>query len=332
MSQTITVSISDDEAGFRLDWILAEKLKGPSRSRLKILIKDGQVSCDGGTIDDPSYKVKPEETYVVHIPPPIPSEPIARDIPLDIVFEDDQLIVVNKPAGMVVHPAAGHWTKTLVNAILFHCGDSLSGVGGVLRPGIVHRLDKDTSGLIVVAKNDHTHTSLRKQFSAHTIERTYRALVWRAPRPLVGTIDVPIARGGANRKKMVVPKDPKRRQSKEAITHYSVLSKYGPDQEPTASLVECRLMTGRTHQIRVHLSHIGCPVMGDPVYGRPRQLKGSEVTGHEADAHSALSGVKRQALHAQTLGFLHPKSSKLVQFEADLPSDMKALIDKLELL
>ncbi len=311
--------------------MLSERMDGHSRSRLKTLIKEGHVTRDGGTIDDPSHKVKPAENYVVHMPPPTPAEPVARDIPLDILFEDDDVIVVNKPAGMVVHPAAGHWTKTLVNAILYHCGDSLSGVGGVWRPGIVHRLDKDTSGLIIVAKNDHAHASLREQFSAHTIERAYHALVWGAPRPLVGTINVPLARGGADRKKVVVPKNREDARGRQAVTHYRVLHRYGRPEEAPASLVECRLETGRTHQIRVHLTHIGVPVIGDPLYGRRRQLKTTNG-GASAEVQRTISGFQRQALHARILGFLHPRTAEKLRFEADLPSDMKVLAAKLEQL
>lgn len=325
------MTVSEDDVGLRLDRMLAERMEGHSRSRLKMLIEDGNVTRDGTTIGEPSYKVKQAETFIVSIPPAVRAEPVACDIPLDIVFEDDDIVVVNKAAGMVVHPAPGHWAGTLVNAILYHCGDSLSGIGGVLRPGIVHRLDKDTSGLIVIAKNDQAHTNLGRQFSTHTIERYYQALVWSAPRPLVGTINTIITRCDTDRKKMVVPKEPSGSRGKQAVTHYKVVERFGYEEEAVASLVECRLETGRTHQVRVHLAHIGHAIIGDPVYRRSRRLKWHEGK-YNRNLQRVLSRFKRQALHARRLGFKHPKSAEFLHFEVDFPNDIKELADKLELL
>jgi 23S rRNA pseudouridine1911/1915/1917 synthase len=334
--ETIQITVADDQAGDRLDRFLALGLNGPSRSRLKVLIEDGHISRDGATIEDPSYKVKPGEVFHVVMPPPIPAIPKPEAIPLDVVYEDDDLIVVIKPVGMVVHPAAGNWNKTLVNALLHHCGASLSGIGGVLRPGIVHRLDKDTSGLLVVAKNDQAHAGLREQFNSHELERAYKALVWGAPRPLLGTVDAALTRGGPTRQKMVVATKPNRQGARHAVTHYRVMERYGPVEAPIASLVECRLETGRTHQIRVHMGHIGCPVIGDATYGQGRKhLKSAsddEAHGPVQGAQDSLNAFKRQALHAYLIGFDHPISAEKLRFEVDLPFDMKDLANKLELL
>ena len=324
-----------DEAhvGKRLDLFLAEQLEAPSRSRLKALIKQGAVTRDGGTIDDPSYKVKPGEAYWVDVPPPVPASPEPQDIPLDVVYEDDDLIVINKPTGLVVHPAAGNWDRTLVNALLYHCGDSLSGIGGVMRPGIVHRLDKDTTGVMVVAKNDQAHVGLSAQFAEHSLERAYKAIVWGAARPLFGTVNEPVARGGGDRKKMVVVRSLESRGARHAITHYKTMKRFGQDQsDPVASLVECRLETGRTHQIRLHMSHIGHPVVGDPVYGQGRRYLSQRASPGRPEAREAVSNFKRQALHAYLLGFIHPVSGENMRFEADLPPDLTNLSRNLELL
>lgn len=334
--ETIQIIVATDQAGDRLDRFLTQRLNGPSRSRVKVLIDNGHITRDGATIEDPSYKVKPGEVFDVVMPPPVPAIPQPEAIPLDVVYEDNDLIVVIKPVGMVVHPAAGNWNKTLVNALLHHCGPSLSGIGGVLRPGIVHRLDKDTGGLLVVAKNDRAHAGLREQFDSHTLERAYKALVWGAPRPLVGRVDAALERGSTNRQKMVVATNPNRRGARHAVTHYQVAERYGPAEAPIASLVECRLETGRTHQIRVHMAHLGCPVIGDATYGQGRQyLKSTSdeaAEGPVRQAQDSLNAFKRQALHAYLLGFDHPISTEKLRFEVDLPFDMKDLAQKLELL
>ena len=288
---------------------------------------------DGRTIEDPSLKVKPGEVYVVDVPPPEPATPKGEDIPLDVIFEDDDLIVVNKPAGLVVHPAAGNWTGTLVNALLYHCGDSLSGIGGVIRPGIVHRIDKETSGLMVAAKNDHAHAGLAAQFQDHSLERAYKAILWGAPRPMVGTVDLPLRRGGADRQKMIVAKGDAARDAKHAVTHYKVLDRYGgTSAEPLASLVECRLETGRTHQIRVHMSHIGHPLLGDPLYGQGRRFLKKDAVEAQPDAAKAVNALRRQALHAYLLGFEHPISGEKLRFEAEMPQDLTNLSRNLALL
>lgn len=334
--ETIEIMVATDQAGDRLDRFLAQRLNGLSRSRVKVLIENGHVTRDGATIEDPSYKVKPSELFHVVLPLPVPAIPQPEAIPLNVVYEDNDLIVVTKPIGMVVHPAAGNWTKTLVNALLHHCGPSLSGIGGVLRPGIVHRLDKDTGGLLVIAKNDRAHAGLRQQFDNHTLERAYKALVWGAPRPLVGRVDAALERGRANRQKMVVATNPNRRGARHAVTHYRVVERYGPTDAPIASLVECRLETGRTHQIRVHMAHLGCPVIGDATYGQGRRyLKSTAdeaIEGSVQAAQDSLNAFKRQALHAYVLGFEHPISTEKLRFEVDLPFDMKELAQKLELL
>ncbi len=332
-SNPIRVEMGALEAGQRLDRVLAGHMDGASRNRLKALILEGQVTRGGETIKDPSIKVKPGECYWVTLPAPVSAVPAPQDIPLDVVFEDDDVIVVNKPAGMVVHPAAGHGDGTLVNALLHHCGSSLAGIGGVMRPGIVHRIDKDTSGLLVAAKNEQAQNALAKQFSAHTIERAYLALIWGAPRPLLGTIDAALIRAEGNRKKVTVARDPDRGRARHAITHYKMLKRYGPEHNPLISLIQCRLETGRTHQIRVHMSHIGHAIVGDPLYGRGLSListkEGSPQIRH---LQTAIQDFSRQALHASILGFTHPATKKSLRFEIDLPPDIKGLISELELL
>jgi 23S rRNA pseudouridine1911/1915/1917 synthase len=293
-----------------------------SRSRIKALIEDGRVSRGGATITDPSYRVKPGQTFAIFIPEPAPASPLPQAAPLHIVYEDGDIIVIDKPAGMVVHPAPGNIEGTLVNALLAHCGESLSGIGGVRRPGIVHRLDKDTSGLIVAAKNDAAHESLSRQFEARTIERAYLALVWGVPAPPKGEIEGNIGRSPKNRKKMAVL----RRGGKPALTRYSVVRRFGR----AASLVECRLATGRTHQIRVHMAHIGHPVIGDATYGGGMTAARRHGAGRELEQHIARLG--RQALHARLLGFNHPSSGDFIQFESNIPSDIKLLICELEKL
>ncbi len=329
----IAVDVGEEETGRRLDRVLADHMEDFSRNRLKALIIEGQVTCDDETIKDPSTKVKQGARYVVALPAPIPAEPAPQDIPLDIVFEDDDVIVINKPVGMVVHPAPGHGDGTLVNALLHHCGASLAGIGGVMRPGIVHRIDKDTSGLLVAAKNDKAHKALASQFSSHTIERAYLALIRGAPRPLLGTIGAALIRATGNRKKVTVARDPARGGARAAITHYKVLKRFGPEGNPVISLIECRLETGRTHQIRVHMSHSGYPLVGDRLYGPGLSL--ISVKGENPQitrVQAAIHRFRRQALHAYILGFAHPSSSEQLRFEIGLPADMKDLISTLELL
>ncbi|MBB5518323.1 RluA family pseudouridine synthase [Amphiplicatus metriothermophilus] len=331
--------IAAQDAGARLDKWLAERLDGFTRSRLKALIEGGALERDGAVFDDPSWKIRAGERYRLTVPPLAPAAPRAEAIALDIRYEDADLVVVNKPAGLVVHPAAGNWTGTLVNALIAHCGDSLSGVGGVARPGIVHRLDKDTSGLIVVAKNDAAHQGLAAAFAGRDIERAYDAVVIGAPRPGVGTVDAPLARAAADRKKMTVVRDGDARpDARHAVTHYRITEAFGRGRarlpgDALASLVECRLETGRTHQIRVHMAHIGHPLIGDPVYGRGPGLAGLKPGDAAAErAIAALAAFRRQALHARVLGFVHPATGEPLRFEAAPPADFAALVAALRAL
>lgn len=326
-SVTETVSVAAEDEGTRLDRLLAARLPALSRSRLKALILDGQVTVQQAahetarTILDPSAQVKSGDAITVTLPPPEDAKPAGEDIPLNIVYEDDDLIVIDKPAGLVVHPAAGHATGTLVNALIAHCGDSLSGIGGVKRPGIVHRLDKDTTGLMVVAKNDQTHRALSKQFAdklESELERGYLALSWGAPERPRGTIDAPLDRHPHTREKQAV-----RTGGREAVTHWELREIYsGADGKPVASLIECLLETGRTHQIRVHLAHIGHPIMGDETYATGFKTKVARLT---PAAGEALIALGRQALHAAILGFIHPRSGDRLRFESPLPMDMERL-------
>ncbi len=310
-------AVGKKDAGTRLDKYLAAALPELSRARLQALVKSGQVSAAGETISEPSHRVKPGQRFRVFIPAAIEAVPQAQAIPLAVVHEDAHLIVIDKPAGLVVHPAPGNPDRTLVNALIGHCGESLSGIGGVRRPGIVHRLDKDTSGLMVAAKNDAAHAGLAAQFAGRTIERAYLALVWGVPSPRSGEIAGNIGRNPRNRKKMAVVK----RGGKPALTRYRVVERLGA----AASLVECRLATGRTHQIRVHLSALGHAVIGDRLYGRAPRGRLEAVAG----AASALPA--RQALHARLLGFRHPASGEQVRFESELPQDINDLLQALRL-
>src|SRR6186713_1994354 len=304
---TETVTIGADEAGLRLDRVLAAHLAQLSRSRLKALIVAGHVTIAGRTIRDPAAAVKSGDMVKVSLPPPEPAVPQGEEIPLTIVYEDDAIIVIDKPKDLVVHPAAGHASGTLVNALIAHCGDSLSGIGGVKRPGIVHRLDKDTTGLMVVAKNDRAHKSLSEQFADHgrtgDMRRGYMAIVWGVPNRLRGTVDAPIDRHPFAREKMAV-----RDGGREAITHWEILESFnGRDGKPVAALLACQLETGRTHQIRVHLAHIGHPLLGDAVYGPHFKTKASHL-GPQSQA--ALKTLARQALHAYLLAVEHPKTGE----------------------
>lgn len=318
-AQRHIVTVDDSMEGQRLDRVLAAALPGLTRSRVKTLIESRRVALagpldqTGATIEEPSRKVKKGECYTVDVPAPEPAEPRAQKIDLDILYEDSDLLVLNKPAGLVVHPAPGNPDMTLVNALLAHCGESLSGIGGVRRPGIVHRLDKDTSGVMVVAKNDPTHQALSKLFAAHDLVRQYKALVWGSPNPKKGTIDAPIARHPVDRKRMAV----RRTGGREAITDYWLEKAFGPPLRPVASLVGAQLRTGRTHQVRVHLAHIGCPVVGDPVYGRRRR---------NVEAPPTLELFERQALHAAVLEFRHPRLKKVMRFASELPQDFRRLV------
>jgi len=309
----IVARIADDAIGWRLDRALAAAVPTLSRERLKALIGSGAVIGPGGAaVRDPAIKAVPGGTYEVVVPAPKPAHNVAQDIALEIVFEDDHLLVVDKPAGMVVHPAAGNADGTLVNALLHHCAGRLSGIGGVARPGIVHRIDKDTSGLLVVAKTDRAHEGLAAQFAKHSLHRAYQAIVAGVPVPPAGTIDAPLARSSADRKKMAVVKE---NRGKRAVTRYRMLK---PLRD--AALVECRLETGRTHQVRVHMASIGHPLLGDPVYGRTRPM--------HRDLLKRL-GFHRQALHAAELGFVHPVSKENLTFKSALPSDIQELFGAL---
>jgi 23S rRNA pseudouridine1911/1915/1917 synthase len=315
------------DAGSRLDRFLAAHASDFSRSRLKQLLLDGEVRVAGRTIRDPAYRVKFGDRIELTVPPPKPAKPQAQSIPLKIVYEDDQIIVIDKPAGLVVHPAAGNEDGTLVNALIAHCGGSLSGIGGEKRPGIVHRLDKNTSGLLVVAKTDKAHRALTKQFADHgrsgPLVRAYLAVVWGVPEPRRGTIDAPIARDPRAREKMAVLPGGRR-----AITHYEVRERFaGEDRLAVASLVECRLATGRTHQIRVHMTRAGHPLLGDEVYGAGFRSKVSQLT---PEARRVMSRFRRQALHAYQLGFVHPTTRKTLFFESPLPPDMAKLVEALK--
>jgi len=323
-----TVVVSDAETGERIDQLLAGRIAPLSRSRLKSLILAGEVAIGGDTIRDPNHRVNAGDIVTVNLPEPEPAEPAAENIPLNVVYEDADIIVIDKPAGLVVHPAAGHQTGTLVNALIAHCGKSLSGIGGVRRPGIVHRLDKDTSGLLVVAKNDAAHKSLTAQFADHgrtgNLSRGYLAFVWGQPLRPRGTINAPIDRHPHARDKMAV-----REGGREAITHWTVLERFaGSGGQPAASLIECRLETGRTHQIRVHLTHLGHPLIGDPQYGRSRTAPRPKNPAEEK-AYTVAADFSRQALHAFVLGFQHPSLHKTLRFEMPWPADFAELAEAL---
>jgi 23S rRNA pseudouridine1911/1915/1917 synthase len=308
---TIIATIAEAANGLRFDRALADAVPTLSRERLKALIAAGAVTDASGVAQrDPSRKAAAGATYRIAVPPAAPTHNVAQDIALAIAFEDEHLVVVDKPAGLVVHPAAGNPDGTLVNALLHHCGGSLSGIGGVARPGIVHRIDKDTSGLIVAAKTDRAHEGLARQFKDHSIDRRYRAIVSGRPLPPSGTIDAPLARSSANRKKIAIVASGKR-----AVTRFSTIRALRE-----AALVECRLETGRTHQVRVHMASIGHPLLGDPVYGRTRAVHRSALE---------TLGFRRQALHAAHLGFIHPVKSVALAFDSEMPRDMQELFDTL---
>jgi 23S rRNA pseudouridine1911/1915/1917 synthase len=310
--QTIDVRLRPDHAGWRLDRALAVAVPTLSRERLKALIRSGAVEAKGEAVRDPAIKVRGDEIFHITVPEPEPAHNVPQDIPLKIVFEDEHLLVVDKPAGLVVHPAAGNRDGTLVNALLHHCSGSLSGIGGVARPGIVHRIDKDTSGLLLVAKTDVAHEGLAKQFAAHSIDRRYLAIVSGVPQQSQGIVDAPLARSAANRKKIAVVAGPR---GKRAVTHWKRLNVLRD-----TTLVECRLETGRTHQVRVHMASIGHPLIGDPVYGRPGRTHGKLLNE---------LGFGRQALHAAELGFTHPVTGRRLSFSSPMPPDMQELFNAL---
>ncbi|PTM46103.1 ribosomal large subunit pseudouridine synthase D [Sphingomonas aerolata] len=307
---TIEARIAAAADGWRLDRALADAVPTMSRERLKTLIAAGAVSQAGQPWRDSSKKASAGQTFAIAVPPPTPLHNEAQDIPLVIAYEDEHLIVVDKQAGLVVHPAAGNFDGTLVNALLHHCAGNLSGIGGVARPGIVHRIDKDTSGLMIAAKSDRAHEGLAKQFHDHSIDRRYRAIVGGIPRPSSGTVDAPLARSPQNRKKIAIVQGGKR-----AVTHFTTLQ---PLRD--AALVECRLETGRTHQVRVHMASIGHALLGDPVYGRNRPGQKTLLE---------TLGFRRQALHAAYLGFIHPINSNALAFESRMPADMQELFSEL---
>jgi 23S rRNA pseudouridine1911/1915/1917 synthase len=330
-SQRLVVTVAGDEGSIRLDRVLAVRLAELSRSRLKALILAGRVSINSVTVGsvpirDPAYHVTAGDTITIDVPQAVAAEPAGEDIALDIIYEDDDIIVIDKPKGLVVHPAAGHETGTLVNALIAHCGASLSGIGGVKRPGIVHRLDKDTTGLMVVAKNDRAHKSLTGQFADHgrtgAMRRGYMAFIWGVPNRQRGTVDAPIDRHPHAREKMAV-----REGGREAVTHWEVMESFnGRDGRPVAALLACQLETGRTHQIRVHLAHIGHPLLGDAVYGPHFKTKASHLG---PQSQQALTALDRQALHAYLLALEHPKTGAILEWISDLPDDLTRLRDYL---
>jgi 23S rRNA pseudouridine1911/1915/1917 synthase len=312
-------------AGGRLDAVLAREHDQLSRSRIKDLILAAAVTIDGKTVSEPNYRLKAGETIVLLAPPPEDAEPEPESIPLDILYEDDQLIVINKPVGMVVHPAPGSPRGTLVNALLFHCGESLQGIGGVKRPGIVHRLDKDTSGVMVAAKTEKAHKHLAAQFADHgrtgPLHRAYIAFAWGATQSGMGTVDAPLGRDPGNRLKQAVLK-----QGREAITHYAVEARFGGEGWDITR-IQCQLETGRTHQIRVHMAHIGHPLVSDLLYAPGFATKVNKLP---EDLGNVVRALGRQALHAAELGFEHPATGEEMMFEAELPDDLQALQDQLE--
>lgn len=318
--------VADEASPDRLDRVLAQAWPDLSRSRLQALIKDGHATLDGAMVKDPNRKVPARSVISLVVPPPVAAEPVAQSMDLVVVYEDDDVIVIDKPPGLVVHPAAGHESGTLVNALIAHCGDSLSGIGGVKRPGIVHRLDKDTSGLLVVAKNDRAHKRLADQFADHgrtgPLERAYLALVWGVPDRQHGTVEAALARSTHNREKMAVVSE---ESGRFAITHYRIEERL-PATAPAATLVRCELETGRTHQIRVHMAHMGHPILGDRVYGSGFKTKANRLS--EAQ-QSVLQSLGRQALHAAVLGFEHPRTREFLRFESPLPADMTVLVEAL---
>lgn len=322
MSERVTLAAEAEQAGQRLDKWLADTLARDdlSRSRLKALIQDGALKKDNQVVTDPSARVIAASVYSLTVPEAVPATPQPEPLPLAILYEDEHLICINKAAGMVVHPAPGALSGTLVNALLYHCGDSLTGIGGVARPGIVHRLDKDTSGVMIAAKTAAAHSRLTDMFAAHDLDRRYQALVWGLPAMRADTVDAALARHPVDRKRQAVQP-----RGRHAITHYTTLR----DLPPFGCLIECRLETGRTHQIRVHMAHIGHGVIGDPLYGKPKRA-GQMPDTISRDALASLRAFPRQALHAARLSFAHPITGVALDFDSPLPADMTKLITTIE--
>lgn len=302
MSEQVSLTPSPEDTGGRIDKYISDNIAQLTRSAVQGLLTDGAVLVNGSGVSK-NYKLRPGDSVTVLIPDPQPMDAVPEDIPLDIIYEDRDLLVVNKPKGMVVHPAHGNWSGTMVNALLHHCGGSLSGINGVIRPGIVHRIDKNTSGLLIVAKNDSAHLHLAEQIKAHSFTREYEAVAVGAFKETEGTVDAPIGRHKTDRKKMCVTQE----NSRNAVTHYSVIRQYGGYAH-----VRLRLETGRTHQIRVHLAYIGHPVLGDDVYGKP------------------FKGLEGQCLHAKKIGFIHPSTGEYMEFDSELPEYFQAVLRKLE--
>jgi len=328
-TERLTTEVDESHAGERLDRFLSDRLPGLSRTRLQVLIRQGHVALGRATIEDVKYPVKPGDRFEISLPRAVSATPHPQRIPLNLVYEDNAIIVIDKPVGLVVHPGAGNIDRTLVNALIAHCGPSLSGIGGVARPGIVHRLDKDTSGLLVVAKTDQAHRVLSAQFADHgresALERGYIALVWAAPPRAHGTINAPIGRHKTSRTKMAII--PVAKGGRAAVTHYQVLATFRRGGEPIASLLECRLETGRTHQVRVHLVSIGTPLIGDPVYGTGFKSKLRKLP---EPVQEKLARFQRQALHAAALSFEHPVNGTLLEFNSPLPEDFAMIVDALK--
>lgn len=331
----VRIAVAPDGAGERVDAWLAKLWPDLSRSRVQGLIGAGKLSADGALITHAKDKPRAGATYALVLPPPEPAAPQPETLPLNIVFEDAHLVVVDKAAGMAMHPAPGSMRGTLVNALLAHCGDSLSGIGGVARPGIVHRIDKDTTGLVVVAKHDKAHQGLAKLFAKHDLDRVYYAVTRGAPKERAATIENRLVRSGEDRRKYVVARDPNTEAGKIAITQYWTIESYGQQAgasagRAAAALLECRLHTGRTHQIRAHLTHLGCPLVGDPLYGKQRAFKAEGP--HAVEAAEAVAAFPRQALHAAVLGFVHPVTGEELRFTSELPADMQNLLGVLRQL
>jgi 23S rRNA pseudouridine1911/1915/1917 synthase len=323
----LAVDVGADEAGNRLDRLLASRLTDFSRSRLQALIRAHKVTRNGVAIAELGHRVKIGDIYIVDVPAAEPAAPGPEAIPLSVVYEDEHLVVIDKPKDLAVHPGPGHATGTLVNALIAHCGTSLSGIGGVRRPGIVHRLDKDTTGLLVVAKTDAAHAGLAHQFATHgadgKLERSYLALVWGVPQRTRGSIAAALTRSSVNRTKIMVASQG---SGRHAVTQYMVVETYGATVKPVTSLLQLTLETGRTHQIRVHLAHIGHPLLGDMTYGAGFKASARNLS---ASAQAALDALGRQALHAGELAFVHPISGKRMRFRSPLPGDMARLVDAL---
>lgn len=316
----LTPVVEKELKGQRLDKFLTAVLSDVSRSQIQRLIEQGNVSCDDDVIVDNAFKIRINDVYQVFIPPAVEANPEPENIPLEIVYEDEDLVVVNKPAGMTVHPAPGAYSGTLVNALLYHCRDNLSGIGGVKRPGIVHRIDKDTSGLLVVAKNDIAHRGLCEQFFDHSIERTYFAIVYGVANPLSGKVEANIGRSPYDRKKMAIVE----KGGKTAVTNYKTIKIL----QNIASLVQCNLETGRTHQIRVHMASLGCNLIGDQLYVKSKK---TFLKTTDESVKLYINNFPRQALHATSLGFIHPKTGEKLQFSSEFPEDFRTLLAKIEL-